>query len=283
VAAGRPDLMEIRPLTAAIGAEVRGADLRKPLGRGELDALQLALDAHLALFFRDQSLSPAELVAFGRQLGPLSIHPFAPRHPDHAEVVVLDQVHPVGEGSDAWHADATFTPEPPRYGVLQAVLMPKLGGDTCFGSAIAACEALSPPLVELLGGLRGVHDLTRQLRGAQSRDRTAPGAMDLADMQARWPPYSHPALLTHPVSGRRGLFVNSNYTVGFEGLSAAESDCLLRFLFDHVRSPELQCRFRWQPGSIAVWDNWFVQHYAVPDYRERRVMHRLNVAGGAPA
>jgi taurine dioxygenase len=275
--------MELRPLTAAIGAEVLGAELRKPLSSAGLESLQRGLDLHLALFFRGQSLAPDELVAFGRQLGELTLHPFAPRHPDHAEVVVLEQVHPVGEGSDAWHADATFTPEPPRYGVLQSVVMPRLGGDTCFASAIAACQALSPPLVELLGKLRGVHDLTRQLRGAQSRNRTAPGAMDLADMQARWPPHSHPALLTHPASGRKALFVNSNYTVGFEGLAQAESECLLRFLFDHVRSPELQCRYRWQPGSIAVWDNWFVQHYAVPDYRERRAMHRLNVAGGAPA
>jgi taurine dioxygenase len=275
--------MEIRPVTGAIGAEVRGADLSRPLGSGDLAALRRALDVHLALFFRDQPLAPAELVAFGRQLGLLSIHPFAPRHPDHPEVVVLDQVHPVGEGADAWHADATFTPEPPRYGVLQAVRMPALGGDTCFASAIAACEALSPPLVALLGKLRGIHDLTRQLRSAQSRNRTAPGAMDLADMQARWPPHAHPALLTHPATGRKALFVNSNYTVRLEGLAPAESDALLQFLFDRVRSPEIQCRFRWQPGSIAVWDNRFVQHYAVPDYRERRVMHRLNVAGGPPA
>ena len=283
MAAGVRGVIELRPLTAVIGAEVRGADLRKPLERSELELLQHGLDRHLALFFRGQSLAPAELVAFGRQLGELLIHPFAPRHPDHAEVVVLDQVHPVGEGADAWHADATFTPEPPRYGVLQAVVMPALGGDTCFASAIAACETLSPPLAELLGKLRGVHDLTRQLRSAQSRDRTAPGAMDLADMQSRWPPHTHPALLTHPATGRKALFVNSNYTVRLEGLAPAESDCLLRFLFDHVRSPELQCRFRWEPGSIAVWDNRFVQHYAVPDYRERRVMHRLNVAGGPPA
>jgi taurine dioxygenase len=276
-------VIEIRPLTAAIGAEVRGADLSRPLAGADLGALQRALDVNLALFFRDQPLAPAQLVAFGRQLGELSIHPFAPRHPEHAEVVVLDQVHPVGEGADAWHADATFTPEPPRYGVLQAVRMPALGGDTCFASAIAACQALSSPLVALLGKLRGVHDLTRQLRSAQSRNRTAPGAMDLADMQARWPPYSHPALITHPSTGRKAVFVNSNYTVRLEGLAPAESDALLQFLFDRVRSPDIQCRFRWQPGSIAVWDNRFVQHYAVPDYRERRVMHRLNVAGGPPA
>jgi taurine dioxygenase len=275
--------LEICPLTAAIGAEVSGVDLRKPLERPELDALRRALDLHLALFFRDQPLSPAELVAFGRQLGPLAIHPFAPRHPDHPEVVVLDQVHPAGEGADAWHADATFMPEPPRYGVLQAVQLPALGGDTCFASAIAACEALSPALLALLEKLRGVHDLTRQLRGAQSRNRTAPGAMDLGAMQARWPPHAHPVVIAHPASGRRGLFVNSNYTVALEGLAPAESDALLRLLFDHVRSPDFQCRFRWEPGSIAVWDNHFVQHYAVPDYRERRVMHRLNVAGGPPA
>jgi taurine dioxygenase len=275
-------VIEVRPLSAAIGAEVRGLDLRKPLATGELDLLRRALDTHLALFFRGQPLAPAELVAFGRRLGALTVHPFAPQHPQHREVVVLEQVHPVGEGADAWHADATFTPEPPRYGVLQAIELPSLGGDTCFASAIAACEALSPGLVALLAGLRGVHDLTRQLRGAQSRNRTAPGAMDLAQMQSRWPPHTHPALITHPATRRRALFVNSNYTVALEGLSLRESDCLLAFLLDHIRRPDFQCRFRWEPGSIAVWDNHFCQHYAVPDYRERRVMHRLNVAGTAP-
>ena len=275
--------MELRPLTGEIGAEVHGVDLRKPLELDALAALRRGLDSHLALFFRDQPLAPAELVAFGRQLGTLTLHPFAPRHPEHDEVVVLDQVHPVGEGTAAWHSDATFTPDPPRYGVLQAMQMPAVGGDTCFASAIAACQALSPPLVGLLSGLRGVHDLTVQLRAAQGRKRTAAGAEDLTAMQSRWPQYSHPLLLTHPSSGRRGLFVNVNYTVRIDGLAEAESDSLLGFLFDHVRSPDFQCRFRWRPGSIAVWDNWFAQHYAVPDYHERRVMHRLNVAGGRPA
>jgi taurine dioxygenase len=107
--------------------------------------------------------------------------------------------------------------------------------------------------------------------------------MDLREMQTRWPPHRHPVLLTHPETGRRGLFVNSNYTVAIEGLEPAESEALLAFLLDHVRSPDFQCRFRWEPGSIAVWDNHFAQHYAVPDYRERRVMHRLNIAGKAPA
>jgi taurine dioxygenase len=276
-------VIEIVPVTAAIGAQVRGLDLRKPLAGDEVALLRRGLETHLALFFRAQPLAPAELVAFGRALGALTIHPFAPQHPEHREVVVLEQVHPVGEGTDAWHADATFTPEPPRYGVLQAIDLPPVGGDTCFASAIAACEALSPDLVALLAKLRGVHDLTRQLRGAQSRNRTAPGAMDLAEMQSRWPPYTHPALLTHPATGRRALFVNSNYTVGLEGLTPAESDCLLAFLLDHIRRPDFQCRFRWETGSIAVWDNHFAQHYAVPDYRQRRVMHRLNVAGTAPA
>jgi len=276
-------VIELCPLTAEIGAEVRGLDLKKPLSSGELEALRSGLDRHLALFFRDQDLAPAELVAFGRQLGTLTLHPFAPRHAEHDEVVVLDQVHPVGEGTAAWHSDATFTPEPPRYGVLQAVRMPPVGGDTCFASSIAACEALSRALIGLLAKLRGVHDLSVQLSAAQSRDRIAPGAEDLAEMQARWPQHSHPLLLTHPRSGRRSLFVNVNYTVRIAGLEPAESAALLAFLLDHVRAPDFQVRFHWQPGSIAVWDNWFAQHYAVPDYHERRVMHRLNVAGGRPA
>jgi taurine dioxygenase len=123
-----------------------------------------------------------------------------------------------------------------------------------------------------------VHDLTRQL-GVAISNGNFDG--DLQEMQRQWPPVVHPVVIRDPRTGRRGLFVNANYTTRLEGVTRAESDRLLAFLFEHVRSPDLQCRFRWEPGSIAIWKNRFVQHFAVPDYAERRVMWRLNVAGGA--
>jgi len=270
----------VRAITSAIGANVSGLDLRRPLSEDQAGLLHGALREHLLLVFRDQPLAPGELVAFGASLGELARHPFAPVHAEHPGMVVLDQVHPVGEGGDAWHADATFTPDPPSVGILQPVQLPSLGGDTCFASMVAAYEALSPPIQALLSKLRGIHDLTSQLQLAIDNGSTD---LDVREMQERWPRYAHPAIITHPESGKRGLFVNSNYTVQLEGLREDESRRLLAFLREHVRSPEFQLRLHWEPGTIAVWDNRFAQHFAVPDYRERRVMHRLNLAGPPPA
>lgn len=267
-----------RRLTEALGIELSGVDLRAA-DTALAKAVQDALHEHLVVVVRDQSLAPAELVAFGQTLGELDIHPFAPTHGEHRALVVLDQMHPVGAGADAWHADATFTPAPPAIGILQAVTLPGVGGDTCFASAVAAYQALSEPIKGLLDKLQGVHDLTRQLSLAIQNGNTD---LDLREMQERWPPHRHPAVITHPVTGRRALFVNSNYTTGLEGLTREESERMLPFLFEHVRTPDFQLRLRWEPGTVALWDNRFVQHYAVPDYHERRVMHRLNVAGPPP-
>ena len=271
--------VEVRGITAAIGADVSGLDLRRPLSAAQADLLHEALREHLLLVFRDQDLAPGELVTFGGCLGELAQHPFAPVHAEHPGMVVLDQVQPVGQGADAWHSDATFTAAPPSIGILQPVQLPSLGGDTCFASMVAAFEALSPPVQKLLAKLRGVHDLTSQLQLAIDNGSTD---LDLREMQEKWPPYTHPAVITHPESGKRGLFVNSNYTIRMEGLREDESRRLLAFLREHVRSPEFQTRLHWEPGTIAVWDNRFAQHFAVPDYQERRVMHRLNLAGPPP-
>ena len=266
---------QIRPLTRAIGAEIGGLDLREPLGDAARAALLAGLDRHLVLRFRAQPLSPEQLLAFGRRLAPLRVHPFAPHHPEHPELVVIDQVEPEGEGADEWHADATFLADPPRFGVLQAVRLPEVGGDTLFASTIAACAALSAPLRGLLARLSAVHDLSAQLQGAIERGTSA---LDLREMQERWPPFAHPILRVQPATGRPALFVNRNYTTRIEGLAGDESQALLAFLFAHLRSPKFQMRVRWEPGTIVVWDNHFAQHFAVPDYGERRVMHRLNLS-----
>jgi taurine dioxygenase len=262
-----------------IGAVAEGFDLSQPLAADALAALRAALDDRLVVAFRDQKLEPEQLVAFGRQLGTLEIHPFAPKHPDFEEMVVLDQRNPVGEGADNWHADATFQRAPPGYEILHAIQVPSLGGDTLFANMFEAFDALSPPLQRLLERVEGVHDLSGQLASAIDLGYSAD---DLSAMQRRWPPVHHPAGRTHPRSGRKALFVNRNFTTRLAGLTQAESERLLTFLFEHLREPAFQCRLRWQPGSVVVWDNRFVQHFAVPDYDERRVMHRLNLAGDIP-
>lgn len=271
--------IEILPVTPTIGALVLGVDLREPLAPGEVAALERALLLHHVLFFRDQDLTPEQQIAFARHFGPISIPPFAPKYGQNPELIVLDQQSPKGEGADNWHSDNTFMREPPMGSILRAVLLPPLGGDTCFANMVAAYEALSPPIQRLISGLRAVHDITKPLqKGIAAGHTTA----NLEEMQKKWPPVDHPVVRTHPRTGRKALFVNGNSTTRILGLGERENDVLLPFLIDHVRSPEFQCRFRWEVGSMAFWDNRSTQHFAVPDYAERRVMHRVTIAGDRP-
>jgi len=271
--------IEIQPLTQSVGAEIRGVDLRAALSPEEVKTVHAALLDHLVVFFRNQDITPQQQLAFARQFGEIGIPPFAPKYGDDPELIVLDQESPKGEGADNWHSDNTFMAEPPLGSILKAVKLPALGGDTCFASMYAAYEALSPSLRSWLDGLRAVHDITRPLqKGIAAGHTTA----DLAEMQERWPPVEHPVTRTHPETGRKALFVNGNSTVRLVGLSERENDVLLRFLLEHVRSPEFQCRFRWDTNSIAFWDNRAAQHYGVPDYTERRVMHRVTLIGDRP-
>ena len=231
------------------------------------------------LFFREQDIDPAEHMAFSEQFGQVQIAPFGPKDPDFPAITVLDQVNPSGQGADRWHTDNTYMPNPPMGSILRAVQLPPVGGDTCFASMIAAYEALSPEMQAFLANLRAEHDLTRTLTRAI---RDGHSDADLATMQKQWPPNEHPVVRTHPRSGRKCLFVNGNFTTRITNLSEDESEALLPFLIEHVRSPAFQCRFRWEPGSVAFWDNRVVQHYAVPDYTERRIMHRVTLDGDRP-
>ena len=272
-------MIEIQPVTASVGAEVSGVDLREPLDGTAVAAIEEALLEHLVLFFRDQDISDEQHLAFAQQFGEISIPPFVPKYGSIPEMIVLDQTTPRGEGADTWHSDNTFMSEPPLGSILRAVKLPAVGGDTCFASMYAAYDALSEPVRDLVDGLTAVHDLTKTLRQAIAAGHTV---ANLEELQAKWPPVEHPVVRTHPATGRKALFVNGNSTSHLVGLSRRENEVLLPFLVDHVRSPEYQCRFRWDTNSIAFWDNRSVQHYGVPDYNERRVMHRVTLAGDKP-
>ena len=158
-------------------------------------------------------------------------------------------------------------------------MLPPLGGDTCFADMYAAWDALSPALRELLAGLTATHDLTKTLTRAIADGNSD---ADLASMQAAYPPVHHPIARVHPVTGRIALFVNGNFTTMIDGLTAAESDTILSLLLTHIGSPYFQCRHRWTEGDLTMWDNRSVQHFAVPDYTTRRIMHRLTIAGDEP-
>lgn len=271
--------IEITPLTPTIGAEIRGVDLRRALSSDEIRTIRQALLDHLVVFFREQDITPAQHVAFGRAFGELCFPPFMTDHGSDPELLVLDQIAPRGEGTDTWHSDNTFMAEPPLGSILKAILLPSRGGDTCFASAYAAYDALSEPMKGFLEGLTATHDLTATLERANSAGHTQ---ADIPAVLAKSPPVSHPVVRTHPETKRKALYVNANSTTRIDGLSEAESRNLLPFLCDHIRSPEFQCRFRWSENAIAFWDNRSAQHLAVPDYDERRVMHRVTVAGDRP-
>jgi len=268
--------IEITPVTTVIGAEVHGVDLRDDLSDVDVKIIRQALLDHLVVFFRDQHITDEQQLAFALRFGPMHVSPLQTVHQEAPEIVVLNQVFPKGEGADEWHSDNTFLADPPMGSILRAVQLPPVGGDTCFASMYAAYEGLSPAMREFVDGLRAVHDITNPLRKAI---RDGHSTLDLAEMQSKCPPVEHNVVVTHPETGRRALFVNRNSTTHIVGLSDREQEVLLPFLFDHARSPEYQCRFHWEPGSIAFWDNRSVQHYAVADYHERRIMHRATIAG----
>jgi taurine dioxygenase len=270
----------VAPVTPVIGAEISGVDLAEPLSAAERAGIEQALLDHLVLFFRGQDITPEQQIAFARQFGEISIPPISPKYGTDPELIVLDQLSPKGEGADNWHSDNTFMAEPPLGSILKAVELPKLGGDTCFASAYAAYEALSPALRALVDGLSAMHDLTKPLQKAIAAGHTT---ASLEELQKQWPPVEHPVTRTHPVTGRKALYVNGNSTTRLVGLSERENDLLLPFLCDHIRSPEFQCRLRWDTNTIAFWDNRSAQHYAVPDYSERRVMHRVTLVGDRPS
>ncbi|MEZ4356779.1 MAG: TauD/TfdA family dioxygenase [Myxococcota bacterium] len=269
----------IRRVTAVIGAEISGIDLREPLDATRRDAILEALVEHHVLFFRDQPLTPEQHIALARQFGEIAVPPFAPKYGTRPELIVLDQTTPRGEGADEWHSDNSFMAEPPVGSILRAVMLPEIGGDTCFANMEAAYEALSEPIRMLVDGLSAVHDITKPL---QKGIAAGHATVDLAAMQERWPPVVHPVVRTHPVSGRRSLYVNRNSTTRILGLSERENEALLPMLLDHVRSPEFQCRFRWDVDAVAFWDNRAAQHYAVPDYATRRIMNRVTFGAEKP-
>ena len=269
----------VTPLTPTIGAEISGVDLRDSLAPAVVEQLRDALHRHLVIFLRDQDITPDDQLRFAREFGEVSIPAFTPKASVSPEVSILDQVNPRGEGADRWHTDNTYMTEPPMGSILRSVQIPAAGGDTCFASMYAAYEALSPAFRATLDNLTAVHDITLTLQRAIDRGLVE---VDLAELQRAWPPVHHPVVCTHPATGRRSLYVNSNWTTRIDGLSDEESHDVLQLLFNHVGSPQFQCRFRWTVNAIAFWDNRAVQHFAVADYSERRIMHRVTVAGSRP-
>ncbi|TDV52542.1 taurine dioxygenase [Pseudomonas graminis] len=274
--------IDIQPLSPALGAQISGVDLSRDLTGEQRNAIERALLDHQVLFFRDQPITPQQQARFAAHFGDLHVHPIYPNVPEQPEVLILDTAVTDVRDNAIWHTDVTFLPTPALGAVLSAKQVPAYGGDTLWASGIAAFEALSRPMQTLLDGLTATHDFTRSF----PLERFGSTAVDLArweETRRKNPPLSHPVIRTHPVSGRRALFVNDGFTTRINELDAAESDAILKLLFAHSTRPEFTLRWRWQANDVAMWDNRVTQHYAVDDYRpQRRVMHRATILGDAP-
>ena len=267
--------LDIRPLTPAIGAEILGIDLGSADIAARLPEIRAALLSHGVIFFRDQDITTAQHIAFARAFGELEIHPATPKDQPNREVLRIEH-GPKSRGQEnAWHSDVTWRDEPSLGSILLAREVPDCGGDTLFANMHLAYERLSDPMKTFCEGLTAVHDIARVFA-----KRLGKRPEELHDT---YPPMRHPVIRTHPETGERAIYVNTAFTSHIEGLAESESRWLLDHLFATAKDAEIQCRFRWQAGSVAFWDNRVCQHFAASDYfPARRVMERVTIAGDKP-
>ncbi len=255
----------LTPLSGTVGVGVEGLDLRS-LDDDAAGWVRDLLAEHHVVVFADQELTPAEEVAFARHLGPISVHPYVPPLDGHPEVLeVIGADHRIAVN---WHQDQTYLACPPAVTMLMARVLPDRGGDTMFADQHRAFETLSPGLRETLLGMRAVH------RGTE---RAADAGLRPVDVE-----HSHPVAPRHPVTGRRALMVNPDYTVRFDGWTEDESRPLLDLLFAWSSRPEISCRHRWSPGDLVLWDNRSLAHRVVPDASGPRLLHKVTIAGTEP-
>lgn len=270
----------IEPIAGALGAEISGLDLSEPLSEETILAVRRAWLEHLVVFFRDQHLSPAQFLAFGRRFGEVIEYPFVKGLPDHPEIIpVLKLEHERVNFGGVWHSDTAYLDVPPMASMLVAREIPPYGGDTLFANMYLAYEALSDGLKAMLEGLVAINSSAKADASRTREDRMKDSAREVKKDYVA----AHPVVRRHPETGRRALYVNVAHTVRFDGMTEEESAPLLDYLFRHQTRPEFTCRFRWRPGSIAFWDNRCAQHNAINDYAgRRRLLHRITLAGDIP-
>jgi taurine dioxygenase len=272
----------ISRLTPALGAIVEGVTLSDELPQPEIGRLGELLVEHQILFFRRQLITPQQQCRFAKRFGELHVHPIYPVLPELPEIMVIDTHEDFLPDNDNWHTDVTFSQTPPMAGILAAKQLPTVGGDTLWSSNLAAYDALSEPMKRLLEGLTAEHSVVKSFpAGRWGADPASKERYERA--VAKHPPVTHPVVRTHPVSGRKGLFVNEGFTTRIHEVEARESDALLSFLFVHGARLEFILRWQWGVNDVAFWDNRVTQHYAVADYLpQRRVMHRATIIGDRP-
>lgn len=269
--------LQIEPVTPVIGAEISGFQISDPMDQSQFGAIHDALMSHQVLFFRDQEMTLDQQKDFARQFGDLHIHPGIPGPEGHPEVIKLhtDETSTRIAGED-WHSDVSCDEMPPMGSILHLHTVPKSGGDTLFASMTAAYDALSDRMKDMLDGLTALHSGEMAYRGRYAY-------RGVEDEGKTYPNTHQPVIRTHPVTKRKSIYVNRIFTSHIDGLEKSESEAILEFLFRHIEKPEFQVRFRWQPGSVAFWDNRAVQHYAIWDYfPETRSGYRVTIKGDKP-
>lgn len=271
--------LTVEDLTSTIGSVVHGFDASSSKDRQvHAEFLRDLLRERGVIFFRDQELDPDSQEAFASIFGEVQDPgPLTPKHQTNQKIEILQ---PKGKsvGTDRWHADRSWSVTPPKASILYGVVIPPVGGDTMWASMTAACDTLEPKLRELLQGLTALHSW--EAESIVYSVQNQPGGMErYLEMRQKFPPFERPVIEKHPETGQDILYVNSLYTTRIVGLPRAQGDPLLGSLISVPNIPELQVRWRWEVGSMAVWDNWAVQHYAVNDYAPHpRKMHRAVVS-----
>ncbi len=271
----------VKQVGAALGAEISNVDLTQPVAKADMVAIQKAFVAHGLLIFRNQDLTQDEYIAFGRQFGELTVHPFATSLPDHPELIVLDND---GDNpplsTDQWHSDEMFREEPPAATIIRSTIVPPVGGDTLLASMTAAYDGLNPALQDFYGNLEAVNDF-KVFRALYQN--TYEGRKKLVEMEELFPNMAYPVVRVHPVSKKRLIYVSPQTTKFIKGVRDFESEQILQMLYQLPEVPEYQYRVRWEANMIIIWDNRSTQHYAPRDYLpHRRRMERLTVRGDKP-
>lgn len=276
--------ISIAPLAPALGAEISGVDLSQTVDAAAADEIRRAFAEHLVLFFRDQAITPAHQVGFASLFGPVGAYPFAEPIAEHPNVIaVVKEPHQTTNFGGIWHTDTPYLEVPSLGSVLYALEVPASGGDTMWANGYRAWETLSDGLRATLEPLRAVQSAAKN-KAKLRADHLKDGAMrghNVADMDVKQA--EHPVARTHPVTGRKALYVSPAHTVNFAGWTEAESAPLLDHLYRHITTEENTCRFRWTTGTVAIWDNRCTLHYPLNDYHgHRRKMHRVTIEGERP-
>ena len=273
-------MIEITPIAGALGAEIAGIDLTSQLDANDEKKIKDLLTEYEVLFFRNQDISPENHKALAASFGALQQHP-AYKTVEHFPMLTILETTPESHTiTQTWHHDMTFMAKPPMGAVMHSKIIPQKGGDTLWSSMTTAYDALSDHMQHFLSGLTANHDFANAFKASLAE----PGGRERLQLALESnPPVEHPVIVTHPISGKKVIYVNALFTTHIIGMKPKESQALLSFLYRHIMMPDFTCRFHWQVNSIAIWDNCSTQHTSIDDFQPgHRWFQRITIDGETP-